>query len=346
MPPPSVKDVAAHAGVSIGTVSNVLNRPETVRPDTRLKVEAAIALLGFVRNDSARQLRAGVSRMLAYLALDTSNPFFTDVAHGIEQVAREAGLGLFLCNSDQNATREDEYLEQFLEQRVRGVCITAVDYASSKLHVLQQAGIPVVFVDRVDPRPAGETPEWCSVGVNDVAGGELAMTHLIEQGHQRLGFVGGPFTIPQVTDRLAGARLALAAAGGDETALVVLETAALNVSQGKRAGERLLGLSKKRRPTAVLCANDLLALGLLQQMMQGGVRVPEDLAIVGYDDIEFAAAAAVPLTSVGQPRLELGRAAAELVLAESEHDPEHQHQHVQFEPSLVARGSSSSLTSR
>ncbi len=339
MPPPSVKDDAARAGVSIGTVSNVLNRPDSVRPDTRLKVEAAIALLGFVRNDSARQLRAGVSRMLAYLALDTSNPFFTDVAHGIEQVAREARLGLFLCNSDQSATREDEYLEQFLEQRVRGICITAVDYANPKLKRLPRTGIPVVLVDRVDNAPAGGH-EWCSVGVDDVAGGELAVTHLLEQGHRSLGFVGGPFTIPQVTDRLAGARLALAAAGGEETALVVLETGALNVSQGKRAGERLLGLPKRRRPTAVLCANDLLALGLLQQMTQGGGRVPEDLAIVGYDDIEFAAAAAVPLPSVSQPRLELGRAAAELVLAEAEHDPDHEHQHVQFEPSLVARGSS------
>jgi LacI family transcriptional regulator len=277
--------------------------------------------------------------MVAYLALDTTNPFFTDVATGIEQVVRDAKLGLFLCNSDQDATREDEYLERFQEQRVRGICITAVDYGNPRLRRLPLSGIPVVLVDRAENGPAGGH-EWCSVGVNDIAGGELAITHLIEQGHQRLGFVGGPLTIPQVSDRLTGARRAMAASGADESALVVLEAEALTVTQGKRAGELLLGLPKQRRPTAVLCANDLLALGLLQQMSQRGVHVPADMAIVGYDNIEFAAAAAVPLTSVNQPRLELGRAAAELVLAESAHDPSHTHRHIQFEPALVVRSSS------
>ena len=161
-------------------------------------------------------------------------------------------------------------------------------------------------------RAAG--PDRCSVTVDDVAGGELAVEHLLERGHERIAFVGGPVSIGQVADRWAGARRALEAAGAAEP--VLLETAALNVAEGRRAGERLVGLPAARRPTAAFCANDLLAFGLLQQMVRLGLDVPDDLAIVGYDDIEFAEAAAVPLTSVSQPRHLLGRTAVELLLAE------------------------------
>jgi LacI family transcriptional regulator len=332
---PSVKDVAARAGVSLGTVSNVLNRPETVRPATRSRVEDAMAELSFVRNDSARQLRAGQSNMLAYLTLDYANPFFTDVARGMEDVAAEAGVGLFLCSSGQDPARESEYLERLLEQRVRGVCVTAVDYANPLLRRLPQSGIPVVLVDRA---PEAASREWCSVGVNDVDGGELAVAHLLEQGHDRIVFVGGS-TVPQVVDRLAGARSALAAAGHDPDALLVLDTKALSVEEGRLAGQRLLGVPERRRPTAAFCVNDLLALGLLQQLSQRGARVPDDMAIVGYDNIDFAAAAAVPLTSVNQPRLDMGRAAAEMVLAEGGLG-DHQHDHLRLDTELVVRESS------
>ena len=142
---------------------------------------------------------------------------------------------------------------------------------------------------------------WCSVGVDDVEGGVLAVTHLCEHGHQRIALVGGPMTTVQVADRVAGARQAMEACGRPADMLLVLETAALNVAEGRRAGERIAGLPRARRPTAAFCANDLLALGLLQQMTRMGVDVPRELAIVGYDDIEFAAAAAVPLSSVRQP---------------------------------------------
>ncbi len=336
MPRPSVKDVAARAGVSLGTVSNVLNRPDTVRPATRHKVERAIDELGFVRNASARQLREGVSRLLAYLVLDISNPFFTDVARGLEQVARAEGLGVFLCSSDQDAAREDEYLQQLVELRVRGICVTAVDYANPRLRKVPELGIPLVLVDRM---PDYSERDWCSVGVDDEAGGALAVTHLLELGHRRVGFVGGPLAIVQVRDRRTGAERALAAAGAGD--LVFLETDALTVAEGRRAGERLLGLPAARRPTAVACANDLIALGLLQHLTQAGMRVPADLSIVGYDDIDFAAAAAVPLTSVSQPRIAIGAAAARLVLAESASAGEHTHEHVQFDPELVVRASTS-----
>jgi LacI family transcriptional regulator len=334
---PSIKDVAARAGVSLGTVSNVLNRPEAVRPATRQKVEEAIEALGFVRNDSARQLRAGVSRTIAYVVLDAGNPFFTDVARGVDEVAREHQLAVFLCDSGQDRAREDDYLDQLLEQRVRGLCITPVDGTNPRLKLLVDRGIPVVMVDRM---PKGDEASWCTVGVDDELGGELAITHLLERGHTKIGFVGGPPSVPQAFDRLVGSRRAVEEHGLPVDALVVLETTALTVAEGRRAGARLIGLPRKRRPTAVFCANDLLALGFLQQMTQHGVHVPDDMAIVGYDDIEFAAAAAVPLTSVMQPRALLGRTAAELLIEEADSPTGHVHRHVQFEPELVVRRSS------
>jgi LacI family transcriptional regulator len=334
----SIKDVAAAAGVSVGTVSNVLNRPAAVRPTTRAKVEVAIARLGFVPNASARQLAAGRSDTLAYLVLDASNPFFTDVTRGIEEVAKTERLSLFLCNSDLDADREDQYLEQLTELRVRGVLITALDYANPRLSRLREQGIPVVLVDRA---PQGGH-DWCTVGVDNVSGGELATSHLLESGHRKLGFIGGLGEIPQIEDRHTGARAALEAAGQSADDLVWLQTDTLTIAEGRRAGERLLGLPRGRRPTGVFCANDLMALGLLQHLTQRGVRVPDDVAIVGYDDIEYAAAAAVPLTSVAQPRQLLGRTAARLLLQEAHDAGHHEHQHVTFEPELVARASTAS----
>jgi len=328
---PSMKDVAAHARVSLGTVSNVLNRPELVSERTRKRVLAAIAELGFVRNESARQLRGGGSRTLAYVVLDAANPFFTDVARGVQDAADAAGLALFLCNSGEDQERQAAYLDLLEQQRVEGVLITPVDAADPRITALARRGTPVVIVDR----SAG--PEHCSVTVDDQLGGELAVTHLLDSGHRRIAFVGGPRSIGQVGDRITGAERAIERAGTGE--LTVLETARLDVAQGRRAGERIAGLPAAHRPTAAFCANDLLALGLLQQMVRLGLRVPDDLAIVGYDDIEFAEAAAVPLTSVAQPRHRLGRTAAELLLAEARNPEAHEHQQVMFAPELVVRAS-------
>lgn len=335
--PVSVKDVAALAGVSLGTVSNVLNRPDRVSSSTRAKVEAAMSQLGFVRNESARQLRAGRSSALAYVMLDASNPFFTDVARGIEEAAEAADLSLFSCNSDNRADREIAYLNRLEQQRVQGILITPVNPDGAALDELPRRGTPVVIVDRT--RSANT---HCSVAVDDVLGGELAVTHLLELGHRRIAYIGGPDSLGQVRDRRRGAQKAIAEAGIDPNNLVDLSTTALTVAEGRNAGERLAGLPSATRPTAAFCANDLLALGLLQQCVSLRMNVPDDVAIVGYDDIEFAAAAAVPLTSVRQPRAQLGRAAAELLLQETS-DPNHQHQQVVFTPELVVRTSTKHL---
>ena len=329
----SVKDVAALAGVSLGTVSNVLNRPDRVSAGTRIKVESAMAKLGFVRNESARQLRAGRSRVLAYVMLDAGNPFFTDVAGGIEDAAEHADLSVFICNSDQNAEREHSYLTRLEQQRVMGVLITPLDPADPTLVAVAGRGTPVVLLDRIRSGNA-----HCSVAVDDVLGGRLAVEHLLDLGHERIAFVGGPERIGQVRDRRDGAVLALESAGHSRDDLVVVATDALTVSEGREAGARIAGMASNGRATAAFCANDLLALGLLQNCVSLGVRVPEDMAIVGYDDIIFAAAAAVPLTSVRQPRRQLGRTAAELLLDEAGNS-NHEHQQVLFTPELVVRAS-------
>jgi LacI family transcriptional regulator len=332
--PVSIREVAALAGVSVGTVSNVLNRPEVVAELTRSRVLAAIKQLGFVRNESARQLRAGRSRTIGLVVLDVANPFFTDVARGVEDEASEAGLVVILCNSDDQKAKESRYLEVLEEHRVQGILITPVAGADARLARVQRRGTPVVLVDSRSP-----TRGQCSVSVDDVLGGDLAITHLLETGHDRIAFVGGPLSIRQVSDRHEGALRALKRAGRDPADLHVTETAALNVTAGKRAAAVLADMPSGIRPTAVFCANDLLAVGVLQEMTSRRIGVPDGIAIVGYDDVDFAAAAAVPLSSVRQPRHQLGRAAAQLLIEEALGDGTHRHRQVVFEPDLVVRAS-------
>jgi LacI family transcriptional regulator len=335
--PVGIKDVARAAGVSVGTVSNVINRPDTVAPGTRARVLSAIDQLGYVRSESARQLRAGSSRIMGLLVLDMGNPFFVDVARGAERTAREAGLGVMVCNSAQSAGEEAEYLSLFAEQRVRGVLLTPTDASGPGIEAFRRHGIPFVLVDRV-----GDGTTECSVSVDDVAGGALAIRHLIAAGHRSLAYVSGPPGLAQVRDRRTGALAALAEAGLGPECLRELPTEHLDVAAGRDAGARLLGLAE--RPTGVFCANDLLALGVLQAMYAAGIRVPEEVAIVGYDDIEFAAASAVPLTSVRQPAVTMGMLAARLLLEETgagaAGEGPHEHRRVVLQPELVVRRSS------
>jgi LacI family transcriptional regulator len=325
-----MKDVAARAGVSLGTVSNVLNRPHQVSEHTRQMVLKAIAELGFVPNDSARQLAGAASRTIAFVVFDMTNPFFTDVAQGAQAAAEEGGLSLYLCNSGENAGRQNAYLDLLEQQRVEGVLITPVDARDRRLQSLHDRGTPVVVVAR------GRDLGYSAVAVDDILGGELAVTHLLDTGHRHIGFVGRAQDFQHVADRLAGAQRAIARS--DAEPLTVLETDRTDVAEGRRAGERLAGIPAARRPTAVFCANDLLALGLLQQVVRLGLRVPEDVAIVGYDDIEFAQAATVPLTTVSQPRERLGRTAVQLLL-EQRRAADPQPRQVVFEPELVVRDS-------
>src|SRR5579875_3923797 len=232
----SVVDVAARAGVSLGTVSNVLNRPERVAPATRDRVLKAILYLDFVRNEAARQLRAGRSRTIGLVVLDVGNPFFTDLAAGGETTAGKSGLSVVLCNSGDDADRERHYLSLLQEQRAFGILITPVGSRTAAIDAIRRSGTPVVLVDR------GSSRRQCSVSVNDRVGGELAVAHLIAQGHRRIAFVGGPLSINQVSERLAGACAAIRAAGLRDDAITVLETPRLDVASGRSTGDRIAEL--------------------------------------------------------------------------------------------------------
>ena len=330
----SVHDVAALAGVSIGTVSNVLNRPEKVAEGTIVKVQQAIDRLGFVRNDAARQLRAGRSRAIGLIILDVANPFFTDVARGAQAQAAAAGMSVILGNSDENLDRESDYLELFESQRVLGVLLSPFGEAAPRLLQLRKNGIPAVLVDRLSADSS-----FSSVSVDDVAGGAMAVQHLISQGRKRIAFVGGPLAIRQISDRLHGA--STAAASQPNVTLEVIPVAALTTDEGRRAGELIAAREGNARPDAVFAANDLVAIGLLQAfLMHQQIAVPEDIAIVGYDDIGFARAAVVPLSSVRQPAALIGQTSVDILLAEAD-DRGAPSQHVVFQPSLVVRESSS-----
>jgi len=329
----SVREVAAAASVSVGTVSNVLNRPEKVAPDTVARVLAAIDELGFVRNDAARQLRAGRSRSIGLIVLDVRNPFFTEVARGAEDRAAEEQMTILLGNSDENADRERSYLDLFEEQRVHGVLISPLGDDETRLQRLRRRETPVVLVDRV----SGDR-SLSSVSVDDVVGGELAVRHLIETGRRRIAFVGGPASIRQVADRLEGARRAVDAA--DDASLEVVPTESLTVLEGRAAGEAIRERPAAERPDAVFAANDLLAMGVLQAFnMLGSVRVPEDIALIGYDDIDFAAAAVVPLSSIRQPASLIGYTAVDLLLKEAASNGASTPEQVVFQPELVVRAS-------
>ncbi|KTS85424.1 LacI family transcriptional regulator [Microbacterium testaceum] len=327
-----IKDVAAHAGVSVGTVSNVLNGRDTVSPGVVERVRAAIDALGYVRNDAARQLRAGRSRAIALVVLDVGNPFFAAVARGAEARAAADGYVVLLGSSGADADQERLYVDQFREQRVAGVLLTPADAGGDVVEHLAAAGIPVVLVDE---QTAGD--DVCTVSVDDVEGGHLAVAHLLEQGRRRIAFVAGPLSTRQVADRLAGARRAVDDVEG--ASLEVIETDAMTVLAGRAAGEELR--ERAGRPDAVFAANDLLAVGVLQALtMLGGIRVPDDIALVGYDDIDFAAATVVPLTSVRQPAEALGSTAVDLLLRQLDGGVDPAERQVRFQPELVVRASS------
>lgn len=329
----SIRDVASLAGVSVGTVSNVLNNPELVAQTTRDRVHRAIEDLGFVRNGSARQLRAGKSRAVGAIVLDVANPYFTEVTRGIEDRLREDNCLLVLCNSDDSLEKEEHYLGVLEEQRVRGLLITPASRDLSRLEHMRRMGTAVVLLDRTSP-----TPDLCSVGVDDVHGGELAGEHLLSLGHERIAFLNGPRSIRQCADRRRGLRKAVRRAGLDpDTVIEEITVPSLNAVGGEAAIARRL--EHGAIPTAVFCVNDLTALGVLRALMHGGVAVPDDTAVVGYDDVEFAAMLATPLTSVRQPKYRLGQAAADLLLAESD-EPGHRHEQRLFQPELIVRESS------
>lgn len=331
----SIKDVACNAKVSQGTVSNVLNRPEKVSESTRKRVRASIHALGFVRNESARQLRHGHSRTLGFVVQDTSNPFFSDVAQGAERVARAAGSFLLIANSHGSIEQEQAYLGLFEEQRAQGVLISPVGNVEEKLRRLRERGITIVLID--SPAPS---PEYSSVRTDDVAGGRLAVEHLIATGRQRIGFLGGPKNLHQVSNRLTGAHEAFQLAARDPSDLRIWHAESSTVEAGRLFGRTLASLPVDDLPDSIFATNDLLAIGVLHAVLNDRrLRIPEDLSIIGYDDIGRAESAVVPLSTIRQPSELIGATAARLLLDESELVEGFRHEQVLFMPKLVVRAS-------
>lgn len=327
---PSVSDVAQHAGVSVGTVSNVLNNPGKVAEPTRQRVLSSMRALAFVRNAAARQLRAGETTTVGALLLDIRNPFFTDLARGMEDRLRESAHMLMLADTDDDTDREAGYLRMFEEHGVAGILAVPTTSDLTPYLDMQARGTRVVLVD--SPSSA---PELSSVAVDDVAGGALAAEHLLSRGHTALTFLNGPHSVRQAAARRAGVDRAVRAAGLDPDAVVREVTVP---SLDAAGGDAALVAALTRTgsvPSAIMCVNDLVAVGVQRVLRRsGGAELLTSVDVVGYDDIEIAGELAQPLTSVSQPAYELGRRGAEILLSPHEHA-----EHVVFQPRLIVRAS-------
>jgi LacI family transcriptional regulator len=330
----NMRTVAAAAGVSVATVSNVLNDPEKVAVGTRERVLRTITDLGYVRNEAARHLRAGRSMSVGFIAYDMTNPYFADMLGGFESVAAGHAMRALIMNSGQSERREATTISLMQELRAEGVVIAPVKAPSIGVAELRRIGTSVVVADRHEPEA-----DFCSVACDDVQGGRLQARHLLELGHRRLAFVGGPLRRTHIWARLSGVQAELV---GQPATLTVLETDSLSSENGRLAAERLAAMPEAERPTAVACANDLVALGALQGFTAIGTRVPDDISIIGYDDISFAGSAAIPLSSILQPAREIGVLAAELMfeeIAAGKIGGGHVHRHISVQPELKVRAS-------
>lgn len=325
-----IRDVAALAGVSVGTVSNTINHPERVTPSTLAAVQDAIRALGFVPNQQARVLSGGASHVIGLVVLDVLSPFYMELAHAVEQVAQQAGHFLILCNSGNDATSETHLMRMLAAQQVRGALLTPA-HGGTPVIERELGSTPVVFLDYA----GGDA--GCSVAVDHVAGARLAVDHLLAQGHRRLAFVGGPTDMHQMVQRLAGMRAAVAAAGLPEEAMIEVNLAGIGIQAGMEGAERLL---EGELPTGIFCGNDMLAFGVYRGLARAGIRVPDDVALVGYDDIDFAADWVVPLTTVRQPTQQMGERAAELLIEHAGGAVDHEHRQVLLQPELIVRQSS------
>ncbi|MGW8482619.1 LacI family DNA-binding transcriptional regulator [Microbacterium sp. NPDC055903] len=331
-----VREVAVAAGVSLGTVSHYLNTPDRVSEEKRARIQAAIDELGFVRNSAAGQLRNGRNALVGYLAPEISTPYFGAVSEGVERRASEIGYSVLIASSHGAEDREISYLDMFEQQRVQGILVAARHDIEDKLAEIRRRGIPSVLVSR-QARGADQP----SVTVDDVRGGELVGEHLLDTGRRRIAFIGGPFAIRQVADRFAGLQEAMRPAL--TSTVEVIDTPNRSLEDGVRIGRMLAARPASERPDAVFAVNDLLAMGVMQALVaEGSVRVPEDVAVVGYDDVPFAAASVIPLSSVRATRAGYGEAAFDLLLAQMQSgrrtgEPA---SHLVFQPELFVRSSS------
>jgi LacI family transcriptional regulator len=328
-------DVAKHAGVALGTVSNVINQPHKVTENTRLKVKKAIEELGFVPNRAARALAGGTSNTIGFVMIDLSNSFFVDIARGAEAEAQRAGKTVLLANSDIQVAKQDAYLTLFDEERVAGILLAPLPYSLDSAEVVRGHGRPLVILNE-----SVERPDACCVTVNNEHGGYLAARHLIDLGRRHLAFVGGPDSIVALHDRHQGVQRAVAETNG-AVKLEYFPTKQVQVEDGRRAGHALLARRAQRMPDGIVAAADLLALGILQTLLlESELRVPTDLALIGYDNNRAAWGSVIPISTLSQPGEEMGKVATQLLLEEILEPETHTHRSIILEPTVIARESS------
>lgn len=328
---PSLTKVAARAGVSIGTVSHVLNHPDRVRPGTRDRVQQAIEELGFVPNSNASSLAGRKNRTVGFVAIDIGNSLFVDMAQGAQLRAQREGLILQVGHSDNDEEIQERHLDAFNSARVAGILLAPMQDPRAAMARVRKLGTPVVVLNY----------DWtendhCSVLIDNEKAGYLAVQHMLSRGHRRLAFVAGKDEYQPVRDRRVGVHRAIAEAGS--ATLTEIHVDDLNAAGGIAAGRRLLELPADQRPDGVIAVTDMLGMAIIQQVSAEGLSVPEDLAVMGCDYNVNAWGGSVPLTSVRMHGESMGEAAVELLLEEIR-GVDHEHRRIVLDPSLVVRQS-------
>lgn len=325
-----IKDVAREAGVSTATVSHVINNTRFVSEATREKVLRAIERCDYYPNADARSLASGRSSTLGLLISDISNPFFPELVKSIETLAFEKGYEVILANTDYNEERTLSNVKRFIERKVAGVALMTSELDQGLIHELARQHVPVVFLDIGSPGVC-----MSNIVVDYETGINEAISHLVWLGHRRIAYIGGPNRLRSAAKRLEAFREALAYHLPGAPPPEIYE-GDFRLESGRRIAQEMLNVGEL--PTAIVVANDMMALGVMQELRERGLQVPDDISIVGFDDIAFTSLCQPLLTTVRLPRTELGRKAVEALLATIEH-PERQGVEIHIPTYFVLRDS-------
>jgi len=304
----TIQDVASDAGVSAMTVSRVINESPRVKPDTRERVEASIAKLGYVPNRLARGLLQRKTHAFGVIVPDVANPFFTLVVRGVEQVAWRAGYHVILCDTQGDLERERGYLEDMVAFQVEGVLIAPVgDRSRPQIRLLTRNSVPFVLIDRSITGFEADLVQGDSV-----AGARQLVEHLIELGHRRIGMVTETSEVSTARDRLQGYCEALENAGIENDPELVVESSTIDPDAAREATLRLLSLTEP--PTAIFAVNNIAVVGVVEAARRQKLEIPDDLALVCFDDIEHVSRLYPFLTVMAQPAETYGTVATQLLL--------------------------------
>jgi LacI family transcriptional regulator len=331
----TIADIAKAAGVSEATVSRVLNeRTHGVGPQTRLRVKEVMEQLDFAPCGVARGLATGRSLAVGLVIPDVADPFFPLLIRGIEDALRKRGYGLFLCDSNQDIRKEAEHVRMLMEKRVDGVILNStLSDCDCHLDLLDRRSVPYVLLDRIiEVRPGG-----AGVYVDNRKGARMATDLLLQGGARRLLFINGPEALSVCKLRWLGVQDAFLARGLDP-ARIRYQAGDYSVASGEQAAEAHLQTPDGPPCDAVFAANDRMAIGAMRALKRHGLRIPEQVEVVGFDDVEPGRLVEPPLSTVAQPAFEMGRKSAELLLALIDGKKPRKRMIV-MEPALVLRGS-------